>query len=92
MVRVRGKDGGIQDLRGVAPVTMQQGRYAAKLVRARLAGSPSGPFRYLDKGNLATIGRARAVVGLHAIRLSGFLAWAASLVVHLFYSSASRTG
>jgi NADH dehydrogenase len=64
---------------------MQQGRYAAKLVRARLSGHPIGPFRYFDKGNLATIGRARAVADLHAIRLSGFPAWAAWLVVHLFY-------
>jgi NADH:ubiquinone reductase (H+-translocating) len=85
MVRVRSRDGGVQDLLGVAPVAMQQGRYAAKLVRARLGGRPIGPFHYLDKGNLATIGRARAVADLHAIRLSGFPAWAAWLVVHLFY-------
>jgi NADH:ubiquinone reductase (H+-translocating) len=85
MVRVRSRDGGVQELLGVAPVAMQQGRYAAKLVRARLRGHPIGPFHYLDKGNLATIGRARAVADLHAIRLSGFPAWAAWLVVHLFY-------
>jgi NADH dehydrogenase len=85
MVRVRSRDGGVQELLGVAPVAIQQGRYAAKLVRARLSGHPIGPFRYLDKGNLATIGRARAVADLHAIRLSGFSAWAAWLVVHLFY-------
>ena len=85
MVRVRSRDGGFQELLGVAPVAMQQGRYAAKLVRARLNGDPIGPFRYLDKGNLATIGRARAVADLHFIRLGGFPAWAAWLVVHLFY-------
>ena len=85
MVRVRSRDGGLQELLGVAPVAMQQGRYAAKLVRARLEGQAIGPFRYLDKGNLATIGRARAVADLHAIRLSGFPAWATWLVVHLFY-------
>ncbi len=85
MVRVRNRDGGVQTLLGVAPVAMQQGRYAARLVRARLGGHPIGPFRYLDKGNLATIGRARAVADLHAIRLSGFPAWATWLVVHLFY-------
>jgi NADH dehydrogenase len=85
MVRVRSRHGGVQELLGVAPVAMQQGRYAAKLVRARLEGQAIGPFRYLDKGNLATIGRARAVADLHAIRLSGFGAWAAWLVVHLFY-------
>ena len=64
---------------------MQQGRYAAKLVRGRLRGHRIGPFRYRDKGNLATIGRARAVADLHVIRLSGFPAWAAWLVVHLWY-------
>ena len=85
MVRVRSRDGDLQALLGVAPVAMQQGRYAAKLVRARLEGQAIGPFRYLDKGNLATIGRARAVADLHAIRLSGFPAWATWLVVHLFY-------
>jgi NADH:quinone reductase (non-electrogenic) len=85
MVRVRSREGGVQALLGVAPVAMQQGRYAAKLVRARLSDHPIGPFRYRDKGNLATIGRARAVADLHAIRLSGFPAWAAWLVVHIFY-------
>jgi NADH:ubiquinone reductase (H+-translocating) len=85
MVRVRGRDGGVQELLGVAPVAMQEGRYAAKLVRARLSGDPIGPFHYLDKGNLATIGRSRAVADLHVVRLSGFPAWAAWLVVHLFY-------
>jgi NADH:ubiquinone reductase (H+-translocating) len=85
MVRVRSRDGSVQALLGVAPVAMQQGRYAAKLVRTRLSGHRIGPFRYRDKGNLATIGRARAVADLHAIRLSGFPAWAAWLVVHLFY-------
>jgi NADH:ubiquinone reductase (H+-translocating) len=85
MVRVRDSHGTPVMLPGVAPVAMQQGRYAAKLVSARLHGRPIGPFRYRDKGNLATIGRARAVADLHAIRLSGFLAWMAWLAVHLWY-------
>jgi NADH:ubiquinone reductase (H+-translocating) len=85
MVTVRGEDGTPRVLPGVAPVAMQQGRYAAKLVRARLRGRSTGPFRYRDKGNLATIGHARAVADLHVIRLSGFPAWAAWLVVHLWY-------
>ena len=85
MVRVRNRAGGVQTLPGVSPVAIQQGRYAAKLIRARLSGHPIGPFRYLDKGNLATIGRARAVADLHAIRLSGFPAWVTWLVVHIFY-------
>jgi NADH:ubiquinone reductase (H+-translocating) len=85
MVRVRGEDGEVEDLPGVAPVAMQQGHYAAKLVKARLRGKDHGPFHYRDKGNLATIGRARAVADLHTVRLSGFPAWVTWLVVHLWY-------
>jgi NADH:ubiquinone reductase (H+-translocating) len=85
MVRVRDRDGTPVVLPGVAPVAMQQGRYAAKLVRARVQGRSVAPFRYRDKGNLATIGRSRAVADLHVIRLSGFLAWVTWLVVHLWY-------
>ena len=85
MVRVRGRDGAAVTLPGVAPVAMQQGRYAAKAVRARLQGRATPPFRYRDKGNLATIGRASAVADIKGIKLSGFLAWMTWLVVHLFY-------
>jgi NADH:ubiquinone reductase (H+-translocating) len=72
-------------LPGVAPVAMQQGRYAASVVRARLEGRPTNPFRYRDKGNLATIGRAAAVADIKGLQLSGFLAWMTWLLVHLFY-------
>ena len=85
MVRVRGRDGAAVTLPGVAPVAMQQGRYAAKAVRARLEGRTAPPFRYLDKGNLATIGRAAAVADVKGIKLSGLVAWLTWLVVHLFY-------
>jgi NADH dehydrogenase len=85
MVRVRGRDGAPVTYPGVAPVAMQQGRYAAKAVRARLKGRTAPPFRYLDKGNLATIGRAAAVADIKGVKISGFLAWATWLVVHLFY-------
>ena len=85
MVRVRGRDGSAITLPGVAPVAMQQGRYAARAVRARLQGRPAPPFRYRDKGNLATIGRAAAVADIKGVRLSGFLAWMTWLLVHLFY-------
>jgi NADH dehydrogenase len=85
MVRVRGSDGSAVTLPGVAPVAMQQGRYAAKAVRARLEGRAAPPFRYRDKGNLATIGRAAAVADIKGVRISGFLAWVTWLVVHLFY-------
>jgi NADH dehydrogenase len=70
----------------VAPVAMQEGRYAAHLVRERLAGRSPKPFRYHNKGNLATIGRARAVADLPGhIRLSGLFAWLTWLFVHLWY-------
>jgi NADH:ubiquinone reductase (H+-translocating) len=85
MVRVRNAGGDVTVFPGVAPVAMQQGRYAAKLVRARLQGREIEPFRYHDKGNLATIGRARAVADLHTVRLSGFPAWVTWLVIHLWY-------
>ena len=64
---------------------MQEGRYAARAVRARLEGRVAPPFRYRDKGNLATIGRAAAVADIKGVKLSGFLAWITWLVVHLFY-------
>jgi NADH dehydrogenase len=64
---------------------MQEGRHAARVVRDRLHGRPGRRFRYHDKGNLATIGRARAVADIKHIRLSGFLAWITWLTVHLWY-------
>jgi NADH dehydrogenase len=85
LVRVRDRNGEPVLLPGVAPVAMQQGRYAARTVRARLAGRSAKPFRYLDKGNLATIGRAAAVADIKGLRLSGLLAWTIWLTVHLFY-------
>jgi NADH:quinone reductase (non-electrogenic) len=82
MVQIRGAD----PLPGVAPVAMQMGRYAAKLIKARLREKTVEPFKYKDKGNLATIGRARAVAELPPrIRVAGFLAWALWLGIHLFY-------
>ena len=85
MVRVRGADGSVTTLPGVAPVAMQQGRYAAKVIRSRLSGASTGPFRYHDKGNLATVGRGSAVADIRGLRLSGFLAWLTWLFVHLWY-------
>jgi NADH dehydrogenase len=85
MVRIRDGDDGTVVLPGVAPVAMQEGRYAARVVHDRLRGRPTPPFRYRDKGNLATIGRARAVADLKGVRLSGFAAWMTWLLVHLWY-------
>ena len=85
MVRVRSPDGTSVVFPGVAPVAMQQGRYAAKVVRNRLRSRQTRPFRYRDKGNLATIGRAAAVADIKGLKLSGLVAWITWLVVHLWY-------
>ena len=76
MVTVRG-----QELHGVAPVAMQQGRHVAHSIRT----GTREPFRYRDKGELATIGRSRAVGVIRGVRVSGFLAWALWLGVHIAY-------
>jgi NADH dehydrogenase len=73
-------------LPGLAPVAMQEGAYVAGVIRARLEGGKlPGPFRYRDKGSLATIGRARAVAEIGRLRVSGAVAWLLWLVVHLAY-------
>ena len=85
MVTVTASDGSPVPLRGLAPVAMQQGRYAARVVRDRVRDRPPRPFRYRDKGNLATIGRSAAVADVKGLRLSGFVAWMTWLLVHLWY-------
>jgi len=72
-------------LPGVAPVAMQQGRYAADLIGRRLQGQSLPPFRYKDRGSMAVIGRNAAVADLGWLRLSGFPAWLLWLFVHLLY-------
>jgi NADH dehydrogenase len=72
-------------LPGVAPVAMQQGAYLANVIRRRLDGKDVSPFRYRDRGNLATIGRARAVADLGWLRLWGYPAWLVWLIVHLSF-------
>ena len=85
MVSVRAENGDTLSLPGLAPVAMQQGRFAARAIRRRLADRPTGSFRYVDKGNLATIGRSQAVADIKGIHLSGFVAWVTWLVVHIAY-------
>jgi len=72
-------------LPGTAPVAMQQGRYAARLVRERLRGRTPPPFRYVDKGSMATIGRSKAVAAVGGLEFGGLLAWLTWLFVHLLY-------
>lgn len=72
---------------GVSPVAMQQARYVAKVLRAEMSGRsrPEKPFRYVDKGSMATIGRSRAIAWAGGIKMQGFVAWLTWLVVHLWY-------
>jgi NADH dehydrogenase len=72
-------------LPGVAPVAMQEGRYAAELIRGRLRGETHSPFHYRDKGSLATIGRAAAVADFGRIHIHGMAAWLTWLFIHLLY-------
>ncbi len=72
-------------LPGVAPVAMQEGRYAAETIQARLRSATPAPFRFRDKGSLAVIGRGSAVADLGRVRLHGFIAWLLWLFVHLMY-------
>ena len=74
-----------QPLPGVAPVAMQQGRYAANLIKKRLQGQSLPPFHYFNKGNLAVIGRNAAVADLGAVKFAGFVAWLAWVFVHIWY-------
>jgi NADH dehydrogenase len=64
---------------------MQQGRWVAKQIAADLAGNPREPFHYVDKGSLATIGRAAAVAQFGKLHISGYLAWLAWLFIHIFF-------
>jgi NADH dehydrogenase len=71
---------------GVAPAAIQEGKYVAKLIIRRVQGEPlPEPFRYLDKGSLATIGRAAAVADIGKLQLSGFLAWLAWGLIHVLF-------
>jgi NADH:ubiquinone reductase (H+-translocating) len=85
MVSVREPNGEVTVFPGVAPVAMQMGRHGARVIRDRIGGREPRPFHYRDKGNLATIGRARAVADVKGVHLSGFIAWYTWLVVHLWY-------
>ncbi|MEY4152569.1 MAG: hypothetical protein RL470_628 [Actinomycetota bacterium] len=74
----------------VAPVAMQQGKWVAKQILRKAAGQALVPFKYRDKGSMATIGRHKAVVEVRNFRMSGPLAWYAWLWLHLFYLLGGR--
>jgi NADH dehydrogenase len=69
----------------MAPVAMQMGRYAGETIGHRELGQPVTPFRYFDKGAMATIGRSAAVARVFGVNLTGFIAWVAWLGLHLLY-------
>ena len=74
----------------VAPVALQQGKWVAKQILRKGAGKPLIPFKYLDKGSMATIGRHKAIVEFRGLRMTGPLAWFAWLFLHLFYLLGGR--
>ncbi|UIJ34690.1 NAD(P)/FAD-dependent oxidoreductase [Allobranchiibius sp. GilTou73] len=76
----------LDNLPGVAQVAIQGGKYAAKRIKARLAGTPDDkPFHYFDKGSMATVSRFSAVAKIGKVEVSGFVAWVMWLGVHLVY-------
>lgn len=83
MACVKGQDG--KPLPGLAPVAMQQGHYIKKAILNGIKGNPVVPFRYFDKGIMATIGRKKAVLEFKGVKIWGFIAWAAWLLVHIYY-------
>ncbi|HEX6589022.1 MAG TPA: NAD(P)/FAD-dependent oxidoreductase [Longimicrobiales bacterium] len=77
------QDGG--NVSGVAPAAMQMGTYVGETIRDELRGRARRPFRYRNKGYLATIGRGAAVADLNGLRFSGFIAWALWVFIHVLY-------
>lgn len=88
LARCAGANG--KPLPGVALVAMQQGIYAANTIRNDLQGLPRKPFRYHDLGQLATIGRSRAICEIFGLKLSGWFAWWVWLIVHIYRLSGFR--
>ena len=76
-----------ESLPSIAPVAMQQGKHIARNILDELNSKPRKPFSYLDKGQMATIGRKRAIVEVRGFRFGGFIAWVAWLFIHIFYLS-----
>lgn len=74
----------------VAPVALQQGRHVAQQIKRIAAGQDLKPFKYLDKGSMATIGRHKAIVEVKNLRMTGIPAWYAWLWLHLFYLLGGR--
>jgi NADH dehydrogenase len=83
LATLKGADG--NPLPGLAAVALQEGTYVGKLISGEVRGKARKPFKYWDKGSLATIGRAAAIAQIGKIHISGFIAWLAWLFVHIFF-------
>jgi NADH:ubiquinone reductase (H+-translocating) len=70
---------------GLSPAALQEGRHAAKNITRLIRGEPTLPFHYLDKGTLATIGKAHAVADIWRLHVGGLIAWLMWLFVHIFF-------
>jgi NADH dehydrogenase len=77
-------------LPGVAPVALQQGKYVARAIICDLDQHPRVEFKYVDKGQLATIGRSRAIATMGHLKFKGFFAWLVWLTVHIYYLTGFR--
>lgn len=72
-------------LPGIAPVALQQGKYLGSMIRSEFAVSDRKPFSYIDKGTMATIGRAKAIADIKGLKFSGFFAWLLWGLIHIFF-------
>ena len=79
-----------RQLPGVAPVAVQQGRFIADTILSDLKGKPRSEFRYYDKGQMATIGRSRAITEVGKFHFTGLFAWLVWLVVHIYFLTGFR--
>ncbi len=79
------KDENGDPLPGLAPVALQQGKYLGDLIKNELNGKPRTDFNYIDKGTMATIGRAKAVADIRGFKFSGFFAWLLWGLIHIFF-------
>ncbi|MBS4171478.1 Uncharacterized protein NEOC95_002228 [Neochlamydia sp. AcF95] len=72
-------------LPGIAPVAIQQSHYVARLIKKNICGKQRKPFKYFDKGMMATIGKAKAVAVVGKLKISGFIAWLAWCFIHIHF-------
>ena len=79
------KDKNNKNLPGIAPVAIQQGKYLAKIIKNKILKQDRKPFRYYDKGMMATVGRYKAIGKIGKIEVSGFIAWLFWSAIHILY-------